>query len=733
MPNSRRLAVARTLALVAGAAVLAAPLSASTPASAQPASRARAADLTPEQLLADFIHYVKIDQRELAESFGKALLELGLTPGQFLALVEDTPQAQVRFDEAVRDALRDARLQPIAGELSRLLQSGKLEQARDPNAISRNIELLSGPLRARTLARQRLIEAGQYSVPQLLLAMINPTDPVTSLEARRLLRDLEANAVAPLVAALPRLGPAAQEQVAIVLGEIGNPEAAPALAALARSQGSVPGVRNAATQALARVAPGSDARTTAELFLQLAERYYAEPRELTRFPGEEHQLVWVYEPAIGLLPTPVRTEVFHEAMTMRLVERALREDANVSGAVPLWLAANFSRQIDSPEDYDNPLYGAERREAMYYAVAAGADATQAVLARALNDQDTALALLAIEALSRTAGGASLWSGTPADKPLLQALSYPDRRVQFAAAMVLGNARPGEAFPGSERIVPILASAVRDAGDRFAIVLARSIEAEQRLAAMLQSRGYTVVGRGSSLNEVRSAVADAPGVDLIVLDLGRAAAEESLRGARADARLRVTPILAILPFEDLSAMSGTTHAASPLVRMVRQGVTDAQINASIGELMAGAGWGHDDSSAANARTIGALGVLRDIAGGRSALNVGDATAPLLTALSTTSGGVRLFVADVLSRIAERRAQVGLMEAAFAAEQTESLALMTLVADSAKRFGPMLEDRHVRRLIEIATDGGDDEAIAAASLLGALNLPGQQIVPLLLGDQ
>lgn len=179
MPNSRRLAFARTLALVAGAAVLAAPLSASTPAQAQSATRARASDMTPDQLLADFIHYVKIDQRELAESFGKALLELGLTPGQFLALVEDTPQAQVRFDEAVRDALRDARLQPIAGELSRLLENGRLEQARDPNAITRNIELLSGPLRARTLARQRLIEAGQYSVPQLLAAMLNPNDPVT--------------------------------------------------------------------------------------------------------------------------------------------------------------------------------------------------------------------------------------------------------------------------------------------------------------------------------------------------------------------------------------------------------------------------------------------------------------------------------------------------------------------------------------------------------------------------
>lgn len=731
MPNSRRLAFARTLALVAGAAVLAAPLSASTPAQAQSATRARASDMTPDQLLADFIHYVKIDQRELAESFGKALLELGLTPGQFLALVEDTPQAQVRFDEAVRDALRDARLQPIAGELSRLLENGRLEQARDPNAITRNIELLSGPLRARTLARQRLIEAGQYSVPQLLAAMLNPNDPVTSLEARRLLRDLEADAVAPLTAALPRLGPAGQEQVAIVLGEIGHAESAPFLAELARSQASVPGVRAAATQALARVSPGADARTTAELYLQLAERYYAEPRELTRFAGEEHQLVWVYDPAVGLFPTPVRTEVFHEAMAMRFAERALREDSNIAGAVPLWIASNFSREIDSPSDYDNPTYGVERRDAMYYAVAAGSDATQAVLARALADRDTALALLAIEALSRTAGGAALWSGTPADKPLLDALSYADRRVQFAAAMVLGNARPGESFPGSERIVPILASAVRDAGDRFAIVLGRSIESEQRLTDMLQARGYTVVGRGSTLNEVRAAVADAPGVDLLVVDQGRGATEEILRGARADAKLRVTPILAVLPYDDMSALSTTTLGSSPLVRLMRQGVSESQITEGIDTLLAGAGWGQESAQDMNTRAVGALGVLRDIAGGRSALNVGDATAPLLSALDTTSGGVRLFVADVLSRIAERRAQVGLMEAAFAAEGGERLALMTLVSDSAKRFGPMLEDRHVRRLLELASEGPDDEAIAAASLLGALNLPGRSIVPLLLG--
>lgn len=732
MPNLRRIDAARTLALLAGAALAATPLSASTPAQAQPARQsARQSDTTPEQLLADFIHYVKIDQRELAEAYGAALLELNLSPTQFLALVEDTPQAQTRFDEAVRDALRNPRLEPIAAELQRMVQQGELEQARDPAAIARNIELLSGTLRARTLARQRLLEAGQYAVPQLLQAMTSAADPVITLEARRLLIDLQADAVAPLAAALPQLGPSAQEQAALVLGEIGYAEAAPYLAELARSQTVDAGVRAAANQALTRTQADAPRQSTADLFQALAARYYDESRELTRFPGEEHQLVWTYEPAVGLIPVPVRTEVFHEAMAMRLAERALSVDPAAKGAVPLWLAANFRRQIESPADYDNPLYGADRREAMYYAVAAGADATQAVLARALRDENTALALLAIDALARTAGGASLWSGDVADKPLLQALSYPDRRVQFAAALVLGRARPSASFEGADRIVPTLAGAVRDTGERFALVLGRSIEAEQRLTQLLEERGFTVAGRGGSLNDVRSAIAETPGIDLIAIDLPRAAAEDTITTARRNAKLRVAPVIAILPFDELNALSNSPVARMDLVRMARQGVSDDQLSSAIGALLADAGWADEDPSVDDQRALAALDVLRDIAAGNSALSVGDATAALLSALDTTSGRVRLVVADVLSRIGEPRAQRGLMDAALSAPSGENLAYMEMVATSAKRFGPMLEERQIARLLELAANGTNEEAIAAASLVGALNLPGQRIVPLLLG--
>ncbi len=731
MLNPRRIDAARTLALLAGVVLAATPLSASTPARAQ--SRAQQpGDTTPDQLLADFIHYVKIDQKELAEAYGAALLELGMQPEQFLALVEDTPQAQVRFDEAVRDALRDQRLEPIAAELARVLEQGRLAQARDPASITRNIELLSGTLRARTLARQRLLEAKQYAVPQLLTAMTGSNDPTIALEARRLLIGLQADAVAPLVAALPKLGPAAQEQVSMVLGEIGYAEAAPYLAELSRSPAIDSGVRNAATQALARTAGGAASNTTASLYQALAERYYGEPNELIRFSNEDHQLVWTYEPAVGLYATPVRTEVFNEAMTMLLAERALQLDPSTYGAVPLWLAANFRRQIETPENYDNPMYSADRREAMYYAVAAGADATQSVLASALADQNTALALLSIDALARTAGGASLWSGWATDKPLLQALTYPDRRVQFAAAIVLGRSRPSESFEGSDRIVPVLAGAVRDSGERFAIVLGRSIDAEQRLTDMLESRGFTVVGRGSSFNDVRTAVAETPGIDLIAIDLPRSATEDRIKAARADSKLRVTPILAVLPYDEFSALSASPIAKMDLVRLARQGLSDDQLSSGIGALMTDAGWTEESSDSIDQRAVLALDVLRDLAAGNSVLSVADATSALLSALDTTSGSVRLVVADVLSRICEPRAQIGLMEAALTADEGENLALMELVASSAKRFGPMLEERQIGRLLELAANGSDDEAIAAASLVGALNLPGQRVVPLLLGS-
>src|SRR5690606_12528033 len=116
---------------------------------------------------------------------------------------------------------------------------------------------------------------------------------------------------------------------------------------------------------------------------------------------------------------------------------------------------------------------------------------------------------------------------------------------------------------------------------------------------------------------------------------------------------------------------------------------------------------------------ALAAMRDLAvSGNTVLDVADAVLPLVAALGESSGKVRLDVAEIVSRIGEKRAQVALADAALGAEGEERVALLGKVAESAKRFGDMLERRQVQRIIELAQTGDDAEATAAAGLMGAL---------------
>src|SRR5690606_15686046 len=232
------------------------------------------------------------------------------------------------------------------------------------------------------------------------------------------------------------------------------------------------GVRDAAREALGRIRGGQGAVDAADAYRRLAEDYYDEQASVTSFQGEAHQLLWEYQPQTGLIMRPIDTVVYHEAMAMRLCERSLmlRENPN-RAAVSLWVAANLRREIEQPDGYDNPAYPADRPDAMYFAVLTGPDIAQSVLARALREArpEPMLARRAIEALRQTAGGNTLWTGADGrPQPLLSALGYPTRRIQYEAAMAIAAAQPQHDFQGAQRVAPILAGAVYGAGERFAL-------------------------------------------------------------------------------------------------------------------------------------------------------------------------------------------------------------------------------------------------------------------------
>lgn len=684
---------------------------------------------TPTDLLKDFIYYTRIDNYEVAGGYLRQLKDLNLKPVELVQLVESSDQKD-RFEQTVPRAMRKVELEELAGWLFKTYEQGKLERARDPEQIKANIALLSGTIRGRLLAGERLKMAGEYAMPQLLAAYLDRNNPALSSQVRQVIVSLGSHAVIPLVTALPGLSAEQQELVVNVVADVPYATSVPFLADLAAST-QVDAVKTACQRAIERLGGMQGNADVAGLYQSLAESYYQERKELTSFAGEDFQLLWSFDPGTGLLMKAIRTQVYHEAMAMRLAARSLELRPDNPDALALWVSSNFSREIDTPQGYDNPTYAKGRRNAMYYAVASGADVGQRVLGRALSTNDTPLARRAIAAIEQTAGGTSLWADSSGQRPLLAALTYPNRRVQFDAALALAAAQPNTAFEGSERVVPILAGAIHESANMVAGVIAPDNETYQAVRGMLERMKFSVLPYGKTLDDLAPAFADASSVDLIVAaNVSGASVPTLIDQVRGTSRVSAAPIMILTNAEGYQSLR-RRYETDRTVSIRQSALAEGTVAKAIGELIDAASGGAltiDESTSYANRSLAAL---RDLAvSGNSVLNVSESTTALIAALGERKGAMRLDIAEILARIGQDRSQIALMDAAMASSGGERVELMRKVTASARRFGSMLQPRHVDQIVELVAKGPDPEANAAAALLGALGMKDNRVVPLIL---
>lgn len=728
-PPSRPGALARLAASLAVAGTLAAlpPAFAAAPAEADVG------------LLRDFIHFSRIAQVDLAKSNGEALLAKLVPPTgtgtmtltEFVLLVEGSGE-MTRFEETALRGQRFADLETVSVKLLRAYEQGKLEQARDAGQIEKNIELLVGTARQRTVARERLLNAGEYALPQLLAAFGDRQKLARRDEARMMMVELGRASVVPLTTAFPQLDPVMQEQVAAVLADIPVRTSLPALYEVHRATKSS-AVRNACERAIVKIdgtlIPDAPVAT---LYEALAAAYFQNQDSLSTFPGEPSQLLWNYTPSGGLVSSPISSAVFHEAMAMRMAEKSLALDPAGRSALSLWVASNFKREIDTPADYVNPAYPATRPDAMFYAVSSGPAVCQRVLAMALDARNVPLARRAIAALEKTAGAQAMAGAEMSRRPLLEALRFPNRRVQYEAALALAASQPTQSFDGAEQVVPILARAVREAGTRFAVVISADPERRNALAEQVRGYGYTVLQPAAKLSDIETELAAAPGIDLVLASLPPKATGELLEDARSRTKLATTPLVVYSSAEtkrDLSVRFGRDEA----VRFVGEQTGSAEVGEAIrqtADKVVGGELSPEDGTLYQIKSIAAL---RDLAvAGNPVFNVADAALPLTGSLESAKGGLKLRVAEVLSYINDAKVQSAIAASALSAgSDDEAVALMGRATESAKRFGNMLSESQVASLVERAGKAGPDaKSNAVAALLGALNLKGNSIVPLIL---
>ncbi len=698
--------------------------------------------MTEAELLADFLHYVRIDRSDLAAAMGRDLLDRKMNAIEFAKLVEAGDVE--RFDSTARRALKVRELESIAGDVLKLYEAGKLARARDPEEIKRNIDLLTGTLRGKLLAKSRLISAGEYATKDMLTALLDRSNPARSAEVQRVFVEMGRQAIIPLCTAMMSLPAAQQEQLANVIGQIPYRTSLPFLSDLAETTKN-DGVKAACERAIARL--GGANGDTSTMYVQLAEGYYAEKNELTSFPNEDHQLLWEATPQGGLTLTAIKTPVFHEAMAMRFAERAMQVQSKSGGVVPetvaLWVSANFSREIDTPDGYVNPAYPVEgaagpgatvRRGADYFGVAAGADVAQMVLGRAIDSKDTPLARRALQAVERTVGHSAIVGSGGGRAPLVEALGYPNRRVQFEAALALAAAQPATAFGGADRVVPTLAGTLRGAARQTAAILTSDAETYQGIRSSLETMGYTVFPQGRSVADLEGPISDAGNVDLVVSVISAAdRAGGVVEEVRNHSRLAATPVL-FLTNQDSYIELGRRYATDGSIMVRQVGLPSETLLRAAYDLVQRASGGPISSDEADAYGSRALSAMRDLAvSGNSVLPVADAATVLIAAVPEASGQTKLRMVEILCRIGEERAQRASMDAALTAEGDEQVALLDLVAGSAKRYGNNLEARQLSRLISIAKDGTDAQATAAASLMGALQLPNGELLPLITGGK
>ena len=437
----------------------------------------------------DFLHYTVIGRFDLASGFAQKIIDSNSDPVTLLKLSEDNPRG---YAILVRVSSNNPEIAPLATKILDIIEKGRLVRRTNPEIITEEIKRLNSTVRGKYTAIERLRNAGEYSIPYMLDALADEQRKEEFANITSALPEVGRAAIRPLTAALAMDNTAVKAEIIKALGKIGYPESLGYLKYIAENDSSEQ-LRNLAVASINQIDSANAGKTAAELFFQTAENYYYKADSLAPISDGNSANIWFWDKqAARLVRLQVKKTYFYELMTMRCCEWALRADKDFGGAISLWLSAFFrtdGKSIEYPE-----YFGKGHADAMTYATTAGPEYLHGVLERAVKDNDSVIALGAVEALAKNAGEKSLMYRLQTSQPLIEALSFNDRSVRYSAAIALTMAEPAEKFTESELVVNNLAEAItaqadanwpKNTADNYAIRSAQAMlkSAESRNTAI----------------------------------------------------------------------------------------------------------------------------------------------------------------------------------------------------------------------------------------------------------
>lgn len=430
----------------------------------------------------DFLHYTAIGRIDLAKGFGQKIIDSEPDPKELLKLSESNPKS---YQILLRVHAYSEEMRDVSGKILDIIEQGRYERRTDPKIILEEVKRLSSTIRGRITAEQRLKNAGEYAIPYMLDAIADSERQDEMPYVIGALPKVGKDAIRPLVAALQTDNVALKPEIVRALGEIGYPQSLGYLKYIIENDSDA-GLKELAKQAILKIDSSALQLSAAELFFKTAQDYYYHKESLAPQPGQYANIWFWDEDQAALTREQVGHEYFHEMMSMRSCEWALKADENIGKAIALWIAAFFKAESTGLEQ---PSYfAAGHADAITYAMTAGPEYLHQTLARALKDENDYVALWTVEALAANAGQKSLLCRFGTEQPLVKALSFADTSVRYSAAIAIGSANPSLEFVGDKLIIKNLADAivkeraVGDIGEELAEIYAlRAVDVMLELA------------------------------------------------------------------------------------------------------------------------------------------------------------------------------------------------------------------------------------------------------------
>jgi hypothetical protein len=714
----------------------AAPAPEPAPAAAEaPAAPAVPAIEDPVKLADDLLHFSLVNNVELAKANADKLLDKKLTATEMLQAFE-AASAGRDFRTVLEQDLRRPDLKDSVAKLLEQVDEGYRNVARDPVRIRGDIDRLGGGPRAYQNAKDRLGAAGQYAVPIYLEYLQNPGKKDLYPFIIRVMGEIGRPLLNPLIEELRVSDPTLRVELANVIGQIGYPQALPALRLMQTDAQTPPQLKAAVDQAIALIDRSGRvaSMSPAELYLAGGENYYDRKSSyLPMQPEEKTNPIWSFDKNLNnVAALQVPTEIWNSVMALRSAEAALKIDPNNGAAISLWLAANLKREIQLPQGAKDPSKPAAAQDAAFYAKAAGPAYMNPVLARALDNNDPALALRAIAGLEATGGVAGLVNSPEA--PLVRALANPDRAVRFTAAFALARANPLSQYPAFFRVVPILSEAVGTTAAPAALLVVANEDQRNALSEALRNGDahYTVYA-GSSISAALEQARRAATLDVVIVPNGPEVARIADM-ARTDYRLTGVPVLVSTPSEEAAAAK-LKFAQNKGYAVIEAQADEAAVTAALAQARKDIGSAPVTAESANAFALTALRLLDMLASDhRSIYSANEATVTLIDALRDKRPEVVAAAAGVIGKLNSAEGERALALAALNTDADAALRVTFFhnLAESAKRTGNALDGAQVTAVIKIVTSAEGDAKVrdASAEALGALNVPSNQASTLIL---